>query len=141
MRPRPLALDEMRELLGVVERCLAHAVSAQQQAASRIAASHQRLAGSAVPVKVLLAGCSDAFKGARDGEASVRRPLHQDGIARARRHVAEGEGHIARQEQLVAKLSLGDRHTELAAEARVILATLKHSLRLAQEDLATELSK
>ena len=52
----------------------------------------------------------------------------------ARRHVAEGEAHVARQEALIVKLDR-DGHTELAVEARELLATLQASLRLTCEDL------
>jgi hypothetical protein len=52
-----------------------------------------------------------------------------------RRHVREAEGHVARQEALVAKLDR-DGHAELAAQARMLLATLQTSLKLAREDLS-----
>jgi hypothetical protein len=62
----------------------------------------------------------------------------EDPLTITRRHVLEAEGHVARQETLVAKL---DRwgHVALAAEARELLATLKKSLELAREHLSTEL--
>ena len=65
----------------------------------------------------------------------------EDPIAQARRHIAEAKRHIARQEALVARLSSEDRHVALAAEARKILDTLKHTLSLAQQHLELELKK
>jgi hypothetical protein len=62
----------------------------------------------------------------------------EDPLAMTQRHVLEAEGHVVRQEALVAKLDR-DGHTELAAEAREILAILKTSLELAQKHLSTEL--
>ena len=58
----------------------------------------------------------------------------EDLLSMARRHVAEGEAHVARQEALIVKLDR-DGHTELAFEARELLATLQTSLRLANKDL------
>jgi hypothetical protein len=62
----------------------------------------------------------------------------EDALAMTRRHVLEAEGHVARQEALVAKLDR-DGHIALADEARKILATLRRSLELAQEHLSTEI--
>jgi hypothetical protein len=53
----------------------------------------------------------------------------------ARRHVAEGEERVARQELLIAELDR-DGHAKLAVTARVVLATLETSLGLAREDLS-----
>jgi len=53
----------------------------------------------------------------------------------ARRHVAEGEAHVARQEILIAEL-YRDGHTELAVNARELLTTFETSLRLMREDLS-----
>jgi len=53
----------------------------------------------------------------------------------ARRHVAEGEEHVACQEILIAKLD-HDGHSKLAVQARALLATLRTSLRLVREDLS-----
>ena len=58
----------------------------------------------------------------------------EDLLSMARRHVTEGEAHVARQEALIVKLDR-DGHTELAVEARELLATLQTSLRFANEDL------
>ena len=63
----------------------------------------------------------------------------EDPIAQARRHVAEAEDHIARQEALVVRLSSDLRHAGLAAEAKEILQTLKHTLSLARQHLDLEL--
>jgi hypothetical protein len=53
----------------------------------------------------------------------------------ARRHVAEGEERVARQEILIAELDR-DGHPELAVEAREILTTLQTSLQLQRDDLS-----
>ena len=74
-------------------------------------------------------------------DGSVRQRPTEDPVAQARRHVAEAEGHIVRQEALVARLSGDARHVALAVQARVILATLRQTLRLAREHLALELKK
>ena len=58
----------------------------------------------------------------------------EDLLSMARRHVAEGEARVACQEALIVKLDR-DGHTELAFEARELLATLQTSLRLANKDL------
>jgi hypothetical protein len=50
----------------------------------------------------------------------------------------EAEGHIARQEALIAKLDRGG-HVALIAEAKEILETLQTSLALAREHLSMEL--
>jgi hypothetical protein len=58
----------------------------------------------------------------------------EDLLSMARRHVVEGEAHVARQEALIVKLDR-DGHTELAVEAREILTTLQTSLQLQRDDL------
>ena len=63
----------------------------------------------------------------------------EDPIAQARRHVAEAQDHIARQEALVIRLSSDLRDAALAAEAQEILHTLKHTLSLARQHLDLEL--
>jgi hypothetical protein len=73
-------------------------------------------------------------------ELMTGRPV-EDPVAQAHRHVAEAEGHIARQEALIAKLSQDRRHAALAAEAKEILDTLKHTLSLARAHLANELKE
>jgi hypothetical protein len=59
----------------------------------------------------------------------------EDLLSMARRHVAEGEAHVARQEILIAEL-YRDGHTELAVKARELLTTFETSLRLMREDLS-----
>jgi hypothetical protein len=49
----------------------------------------------------------------------------EDRLPRARRHVEEGEGHVARQEALIAALER-DGHAKLAVEARALLTTLEN---------------
>ena len=75
----------------------------------------------------------------RHKETTIKRA--EDPVSQARRHVAEAETRIERQEALVARLSDSDKHIDLAAEARVILATLKQTLLLARDHLALELKK
>ena len=65
----------------------------------------------------------------------------QDRLATARRHVAEAEHHVARQEMLLERLSRDERRATAATDAREVLDTLKHSLRLAREQLAFELQR
>jgi len=86
-----------------------------------------------------------------EGRAEPRepaKPSHEEAIKRdedpgseARRHVAEEEAHIERQQALVARLSDSNKHLALASEAREILGTLEHTLRLARDQLALELRK
>jgi hypothetical protein len=59
----------------------------------------------------------------------------EDRLSMARRHVVEGEAHVARQEILIAELDR-DGHPELAVEARELLATLQTSLGLMRADLS-----
>ena len=59
----------------------------------------------------------------------------EDLLAMARRHVEQGEGHVARQKALIAELDR-DGHAGLAVEARALLTTLETSLRLARGGLA-----
>ena len=61
--------------------------------------------------------------------------MSEDRVAMARRHLKEGEGHIARQEALIAKLDR-DGHAKLVVQAWTLLITLETSLRLMREDLA-----
>ena len=71
----------------------------------------------------------------------VRARTGEDPITQARRHVREAEGHVARQEALVERLSHNEKHAALAEQAREILGTLRRSLSLAREHLALELKK
>jgi hypothetical protein len=59
----------------------------------------------------------------------------EDRLSMARRHVGEGEAHVARQEALIEELDR-DGHAELAVKARALLTTFKTSLRLMREDLS-----
>jgi hypothetical protein len=68
------------------------------------------------------------------GGKAVSQRSTEDLLSMARRHVAEGEAHVARQEALIVKLDR-DGHTQLAVEARELLTTLQTSLRLTYEDL------
>jgi hypothetical protein len=65
----------------------------------------------------------------------------EDPITQARRHVAEAQEHVQRQEALIARLSSDCRHAALTAEAKTILDTLKHTLSLARQHLELELKK
>jgi hypothetical protein len=66
---------------------------------------------------------------------TMRHRRTEDRLSMARRHVAEGEERVARQEILIAELDR-DGHPELAVEARELLATLQTSLRLQRDDLS-----
>jgi hypothetical protein len=156
------ALDELKELLVLTEQCAAQARVAKQQAQSyaahfkmnseefrklaarcrfpeiqarllRIAAANERLGniaeGHAAPSEPV----------ASEDEATVRRS--EDPVSQARRHVAEAEVRVERQEALAAKLSDSGKNLQLADQAREILGTLKQTLRLARDHLALELSK
>jgi hypothetical protein len=59
----------------------------------------------------------------------------EDRLAMARRHVEQGERHVARQKALIAELDR-DGHAKLAVEARALLTTFETSLRLERDDLA-----
>jgi hypothetical protein len=66
--------------------------------------------------------------------------LTEDPLTMIRRHVLEAEGHVARQRAFVAKL-VRSGNAVVAADARVVLATLEKSLELAREHLSTEIEK
>jgi hypothetical protein len=53
----------------------------------------------------------------------------------ARRHVAEGEERVARQETLIAELD-HDGHAELAVKARALFTVFQTSLQLLRHDLS-----
>jgi hypothetical protein len=59
----------------------------------------------------------------------------EDRLAMARRHVKQGEHHVARQKALIAELDR-DGYAKLAVEARALLTTFETSLLLMHEDLA-----
>jgi|SRR6516162_1508503 len=167
----PSALDELKELLAITEQCTAQALMAKQQAQKyaqhyrasaeefrkqaarsrfpeirarllRIAASNERLCNIAE-------GADDRAEA--EGNAEPQEPVKlspqttikrtEDPVSQARRHVAEAEARIGRQEALIARLSDSNKHVALANEAREILTTLKQTLRLARDHLALELKK
>lgn len=107
----------------------------------QIAALYEDLAQLAEGIKQqmpVLAADTVSFLAGRAEESMEGRPV-EGPLAQARRHVAEAEVRIARQEALVARLSQDRKHAALAAEAKEILDTLKHTLSLARAHLANEL--
>ena len=163
-------LDELQELLSITEQCAAQVLAAKQQAAKyaqhyrvsaegfrkqaersrfpeiqvrllRIAASTERLRNIAEG-KTDEAGPADRAEHREPVKSSHEAAMRtEDSVSQARRHVAEAEARIERQEALVARLSDSNKHIALAGEAREILATLKQTLRLARDHLALELKK
>jgi hypothetical protein len=106
----------------------------------RIAASNERLCSIVVGTRDVAESESRAElrePAKPSHEAAIKRA--EDPVSEARRHVAEAEARIERQEALVARLSDSNKHLSLASEAREILAALKHTLRLARDHLALEL--
>jgi hypothetical protein len=65
-------------------------------------------------------------------------PTRESPVARAQQHVARAEDRVARQKQLIERL-VRDDHPVTASQARVVLAVLEESLRLAHEHLALEI--
>ena len=65
-------------------------------------------------------------------------PTYESPVAIAKRHVAQGEGRVARQKELIEKL-VRDNHPAAADHARAVLAVLEESLRLAHQHLALEI--
>ena len=61
----------------------------------------------------------------------------EDALARAERHVREGEERVARQLAIVEEMDRDD-HPEAAAMAREVLATLRSTLDLMRGHLRTE---
>ena len=55
----------------------------------------------------------------------------------AHRHVVEGEARLARQRALIETMER-DRHPDIAARGRVVLATMEESLRLAKRHFEAE---
>src|SRR6516165_6776808 len=147
--------DQLKELWALTEQCAAQARAAQQQAQryaqyyKRNAEGFRKLAArSPFPeIQARLLRIADANEVlcnmAEGGHATVPteghrvvqkmpKPLHgaairrtEDPLSQARRHVAEAEAHIERQEALVAKLSYSSKYLSLADEAREILGMLK----------------
>jgi hypothetical protein len=162
--------DELQELLSITEQCAAQVLAAKQQAGKyaqhyrvsaeefrkqaersrfpeiqvrllRIAASSERLCDIAEG-KTDEAGPADRAEHREPMKSSHEAARHtEDPVSQARRHVAEAEVRIERQEALVVRLSNSNKYTDLADEARKILATLKQTLRLARDHLALELKK
>ena len=96
----------------------------------RIAGHHEKLA--------LMEGAPEPPE--PDPPAMAQFPL-ENPFSQARRHVLQAEGNVARQRVLLARLSADPRHALLADQARMILATLTHTLKLAREHLALELAE
>jgi len=109
----------------------------------RIAASNERLCDLAEGVLVTAeakgdtVACNPLLK---PPQATAVRPT-EDPVSQARRHVAEAEVRIERQEALIARLSYRGRHVSLAEQANEILSTLKQTHRLARDHLELELKK
>ena len=140
------------------QKLAARARSAEMRASLlHLASLHEALAAQDVPaegIEALRVGSSDlpgdrellldderSSNAAECGEGPLQQRSAEHPIAQARRHVAEAQGHITRQETLIARLTSDDRHGALAAEAKEILDTLKHTLSLAQRHLELELKK
>ena len=124
----------------------------KQAARSRfpeIQARPVRIAASSERLRNIAEGTGDVAES--EGRAELREPAKpsheaaikraEDPVSEARRHVAEAEARIEWQEALVARLSDSNKHLALASEAREILGTLEHTLRLARDHLALELRK
>src|SRR4051812_15475627 len=76
---------------------------------------------------------SNAWKRHRTRNMSDQPP--EDPLVMARRHVAEGEQRIVRQEEIVSGL-LAAGHHAMVPQARAVLSTMRQTLALAGEDLA-----
>lgn len=72
--------------------------------------------------------------------STARGAANQMSVATAQRHVIQAEQHVARVGRIIDRLSQ-DKHQALAETARLVLQTLEHSLRLAEEHLAREEQK
>jgi hypothetical protein len=109
----------------------------------RIAASNERLCDIAEGILATAEARGDAVP----PEGFLQPPLQtanrptEDPISQARRHVAEVEARIERQEALYARLLDSGRHISLAEQAGEILSTLKQTHRLARDHLEFELKK
>ena len=162
----PWARDELKELLAITEQCAEQAWVAKRQAQQY--AQHYKLnaeefrnlaARSRFPeiqARLLriaafnerLCNLAEGTHAAAEAEGRAVTSLHEvavkhteDPLSQARRHVAEGEARIERQEALVARLSDNSKYASLANQGRGILGTLKQTLRLAREHLELELKK
>jgi hypothetical protein len=163
------ALDELKELLTMTEQCAEQARLAKQKAQKyaqyhkqsaeqlkrlaarspfpeiqtrllRIADANERLCDIAEGTHTTAQTEGHAVTSVTSWhEATVGRS--EDPLSQARRHVAEVEARIERQEALVARLSDNSKYPALAGQAREILGTLKQTLRLARDHLESELKK
>lgn len=164
-------LDELKELLAITEQCAEQARVAKQQAQRYAqhhklnAEEFRNLAARSrfpeIQARLLrIAACNERLCNLAEGTHSTAQAeghavppqpvtsLHEaaakhkeDPVSQARRHVAEAEARIERQEALVARLSDDSKYLSLAGQAREILSTLKQTLRLARDHLEIELSK
>ena len=158
------ALDELQQLWALTDECLAKALTARrraekyahhyranaeelrrQAARSRFPEIRDRLLRVAESNEHLCSLMERTAQSARNvtevkADPVTRRPA-EDPVAQARRHVAEGERRIERQEALITRLSLDNKHAALTAHAREILATLKYTHSLARDHLMLELKK
>jgi len=109
----------------------------------RIAASNERLCNIAEGILVTVEAKGDTIAPEsllQPPQQTTIRPI-EDAVSQARRHVAEGEARIERQEALVVRLLNSRKHISLAEQASDILSTLKQTHRLARDHLEFELKK
>lgn len=108
----------------------------------RIAASNERLCNIAEGTRATAEAEGDAIslEPLTPPQQTTIKPT-EDPVSQARRHVAEAEARIERQEALVAGLSHSGEHIFLAEQAIEILLTLKQTHRLARDHLALETKK
>jgi hypothetical protein len=159
------AADELKELLAMTKQCAEQARVAKQQAQRfaqyykvnaeqfrklaarspfpeiqdrllRIAASNERLWNIAEGTYA-----AAQTEGPVTSQHRATAGPSEDPVSQARRHVAEAEARIARQEALVARLAYSSKYLPLAGQATEILGTLKQTLRLARDHLEFELRK
>ena len=128
MRALP-ALDDLKELLTTTEQCAARARVAKQQV--QRFAQHYRMNVYAISPKALMRW----RKRNRLPHGMRLRSTLEDPVSQARRHVAEAEARVERQEALVARLFESGKTPQLADQAKEILSTLKQTLRLARVHL------
>lgn len=83
---------------------------------------------------------SPRFGIAKRSTGAVAGRAVRDPLTTARKYIAEAEDRVARQEALVLRLLQDKRRRNVAAKAKEILDTLKHSIRLAREHLSIELT-
>ena len=109
----------------------------------RIAASNERLCDIAEGILVSAEAKGEAIPPEPLLKPSRGAPVRstEDPVSQARRHIAEAEARIERQEALIARLLESGRHIFLAEQANEILSTLKQTHRLARDHLEFELKK